>query len=169
MDAATESSRPRALSAFLAGLQGGMIGVLCMLAWLGVSATWQQRSFWTAENLMASVFYGARAIRSGFAGETLSGLAMYVVLYSLLGALFAVLCSRSPAAHADVSALAGVRARLVLPVVSPALEERHAAGGAAARRGGDGVRAPDLRGGVGAISGALEHGRTEAPPRWRQS
>ena len=91
MDAATESSRPRSLSAFLAGLQGGMIGVLCMLAWLGISATWQQRSFWTAENLMATVFYGNRAIRSGFAGETVSGLAVYVALYSFLGALFAAL------------------------------------------------------------------------------
>jgi hypothetical protein len=91
MDAATESPRPRHLSAFLAGLQGGTLGVLCMLVWLGVTATWQQRSFWTPENLMASVFYGARAIRSGFAGETLSGLAMYVVVYSLLGALFAAL------------------------------------------------------------------------------
>ena len=91
MDAATESSRPRLLSAFLAGLQGGMLGVLCMLAWLGLSATWQQRSFWTAENLMATVFYGHRAIRSGFAGETVSGLAVYVALYSLLGAVFAAL------------------------------------------------------------------------------
>src|SRR3954471_19701502 len=95
MDVATESPRPPAPtpkhSAFLAGLQGGMIGVLCMLAWLGLTATWQQRSFWTAENLMASVFYGRNAIRSGFAGETLSGLAVYVVIYSLLGAFFAVL------------------------------------------------------------------------------
>src|SRR4051794_4058923 len=91
MDAAMDSSRPPVLSAFLAGLQGGMIGVLCMLGWLGVSATWQQRSFWTAENLMASVFYGGGAIRSGFAGETLSGLAVYVVLYSLLGAVFAMI------------------------------------------------------------------------------
>jgi hypothetical protein len=91
MDAATDSSRPRAFPAFLAGLQGGTIGVLCMLAWLGVSAVWQQRSFWTAENLMASAFYGQRAIRSGFAGETLSGLATYVVLYGLLGAAFAAL------------------------------------------------------------------------------
>src|SRR4051794_39085632 len=91
MDAATESPRPRAFPAFLAGLQGGTIGVLCMLAWLGVTAVWQQRSFWTAENLMASAFYGHRAIRSGFAWETLSGLAMYLVLYGLLGAVFAVL------------------------------------------------------------------------------
>jgi hypothetical protein len=91
MDGATERFRPSALSAFLAGLQSGMVGVLCMLAWLGVSATWQRRSFWTSENLMASVFYGAGAIRSGFAGATLSGLALYLVLYSLLGAVFAVL------------------------------------------------------------------------------
>jgi hypothetical protein len=106
MDAATETPRPPALSAFLAGLQGGMIGVLCMLAWLGVSARWQQRSFWTAENLMASVFYGRGAIRSGFAGETLSGLAMYLVLYSLLGAIFAaILRDRLPQTRTFLLAL----------------------------------------------------------------
>ena len=91
MDAATERFRPHPLSALLAGLQSGMLGVVCMLGWLGVSAKWQERSFWTAENLMASVFYGARAIRSGFAAETLSGLAVYLVLYSVLGAVFALL------------------------------------------------------------------------------
>jgi hypothetical protein len=61
-----------------------------MLAWLGVSAAWQRRSFWTSENLMASAFYGDSAIRRGFAGSTVSGLALYVLLYSLLGALFAL-------------------------------------------------------------------------------
>ena len=60
-----------------------------MLAWLGVSATWQRRSFWTAENLFASAFYGDTAIRDGFAFSTLSGLALYLLVYSLLGALFA--------------------------------------------------------------------------------
>jgi hypothetical protein len=74
----------------LAGLQAGLVGVLLMLAWLGVSAAWQQRSFWTAENLMASAFYGTRSIHSGFASRTLPGLALYVVLYSLLGALLAL-------------------------------------------------------------------------------
>jgi hypothetical protein len=64
-----------------------MVGVLLMLAWLGISAAWQQRSFWTAENLMASAFYGTRSIHSGFATRTLPGLALYVVLYSVLGAL----------------------------------------------------------------------------------
>jgi hypothetical protein len=61
-----------------------------MLAWMGVSAVWQRRSFWTAENLMASVFYGDAAIRRGFGFSTLSVLALYLILYSLLGAGFAI-------------------------------------------------------------------------------
>jgi hypothetical protein len=91
MDPATQPPRPSNLTVGLAGLQAGMLGVCWMLAWLGISAKWQLRSFWTAENLMASVFYGDGAIRSGFAGRTLSGLALYLLLYSSLGAFFAFL------------------------------------------------------------------------------
>lgn len=91
MDPATQPPRPSNLTAGLAGLQAGMLGVCWMLAWLGISAKWQLRSFWTAENLMASVFYGDGAIRSGFAARTLSGLALYLLLYSSLGAFFAFL------------------------------------------------------------------------------
>ena len=90
MDGATESRRVGWLSAGSAGLQAGMLGAWWMLMWLGLSDVWQRRGFWTAENLMASAFYGDRAIRSGFAQRTLSGLALYLVLYSLLGALLAV-------------------------------------------------------------------------------
>ena len=78
------------LAVFLAGLQAGMIGICWMLAWLGLSAVGQRRSFWTAENLMASVFHGDVAIRRGFGGSTLSGIALYLLIYSLLGAGFAV-------------------------------------------------------------------------------
>jgi hypothetical protein len=90
--AAGKQSLPPAkpLVYLLAGLQGGMLGGCWMLAWLGVSAAWQQRSFWTSANLMASALYGERAIRSGFAVPTLSGLALYLLLYSTLGALFAL-------------------------------------------------------------------------------
>jgi len=90
MDATTETRPAGTLPMLLAGLQGGMVGVLWMLAWLGISATWQRRSFWTAENLLASAFYGDSAIRRGLAFSTLSGLALYLLLYSLLGAGFAV-------------------------------------------------------------------------------
>jgi hypothetical protein len=78
------------LSLFLAGLQAGMIGIGWMLAWLGLSAIGQRRSFWTAENLMASVFHGDAAIRRGFGFSTLSGIALYLLIYSLLGAGFAL-------------------------------------------------------------------------------
>src|SRR5260370_25997296 len=71
-----------------------MIGICWMLAWLGLSAMGQRRSFWTAENLMASVFHGDAAIRRGFGTTTLSGIALYLLIYSLLGAVFA-LCVRS--------------------------------------------------------------------------
>jgi hypothetical protein len=90
MVAATQCRSAKSLSAFLAGLQAGMVGVWWMLAWMGASAVWQRRSFWTPENLMASVFYGNAAIRPGFAASTVSGLALYVLLYSLLGAGFAM-------------------------------------------------------------------------------
>jgi hypothetical protein len=61
-----------------------------MLAWLGLSAMEQRRSFWTAENLIASVFHGDAAIRRGFGFSTLSGIALYLLVYSLLGAAFAL-------------------------------------------------------------------------------
>jgi hypothetical protein len=81
--------RPDVSTACLAGLQAGMLGAIWMLGWLGVSATWQNRSFWTAENLMATAFYGGAAIRPGFARETFAGIALYLLIYSLLGALLA--------------------------------------------------------------------------------
>lgn len=92
MDAATEP-RPAAQppsSVLLAGLQSGMVGVLWMLAWFGLSDAWQRRSFWSSENLFATAFYGASAIRRGFSGSTLSGLALYLLVYSSLGAIIAL-------------------------------------------------------------------------------
>ena len=77
------------LSASLAGLQAGMLAVLWMLAWMGSSAVWQRRSFWTAENLLASTFYGSAALQPGFSGHTMSGLALYLLVYSILGCLLA--------------------------------------------------------------------------------
>src|SRR5690348_11380420 len=85
---------PRAsdlLSLSLAGLQAGMAAVLFMLAWLGLSAEWRQSSFWTPENLWASTFYGSDAIHRGFSTSTFSGLALYLLVYSIFGCLFAAI------------------------------------------------------------------------------
>jgi hypothetical protein len=91
MDTATESRPARALlPALLAGLEAGMVGGLWMLAWLGVSSSWQQRSFWTPENLMATAFDRNATLPPGFTFGTCQGLALYLVIYCLFGALFAV-------------------------------------------------------------------------------
>jgi hypothetical protein len=90
MPSANNRATPYNGAAALAGLQAGTFGALLMLAWLGLSAVVQRRSFWTAANLMASTFYGDRALHSGFARSTLSGLALYVIVYAALGALFAL-------------------------------------------------------------------------------
>jgi hypothetical protein len=76
---------------FLAGLQAGMVAAFWMLVWLGISAKWMQRSFWSPANIMATVFYGDGAIHPGMASTTPLGIALYLVIYSLLGAVFALL------------------------------------------------------------------------------
>jgi hypothetical protein len=85
------------LSLFLAGLQAGMLAVLWMLAWMGLTAVWQRRSFWTSENLLATTFYGGAAVRDGFTASTASGLALYLLVYSTLGGLFAAGIGLRPA------------------------------------------------------------------------
>jgi hypothetical protein len=91
MDAATEHVPVRGLAVFLAGLQAGMVAAFWMLVWLGISSMWIRRSFWSPANIMASVLHGGAAIQAGFGSATLSGIALYLVLYSLLGAAFALL------------------------------------------------------------------------------
>jgi hypothetical protein len=78
------------LATVLAGLQAGTVGVLWMLAWLGVSSLWQQRSFWAPENLMATAFDRNATLAPAFTWATCAGLAVYVQIYSLLGVLFAM-------------------------------------------------------------------------------
>lgn len=83
--------RPRAggWACALAGLQAGMLGAIGMLAWLSIDSSWGRRGFWSEENLFSSLFYGADAIRAGFGSKTMPGIALYLIVYSLLGALFA--------------------------------------------------------------------------------
>src|ERR1017187_7712457 len=98
MDAATESQSAKArLATLLAGLEGGTVGVLWMLTWLGASSVWQQRSFWTPENLMATAFDRNSTLAPAFTWATCGGLALYVLIYGILGAVFSsVLRDRVP-------------------------------------------------------------------------
>jgi len=90
MEAATQSRSAKAqLATVLAGLEGGTVGVLWMLAWLGISSLWQQRGFWSPENLMSTAFDRNATLAPMFTWATCGGLALYVLIYSLLGMIFA--------------------------------------------------------------------------------
>lgn len=98
MDAGAERLRAKLkLATWLAGLEGGTVGVLWMLLWMGLSSAWQQRSFWTAENLMATAFDRNSTLAPAFTWETSAGLGLYILIYGLLGASFAmVVRDRAP-------------------------------------------------------------------------
>lgn len=72
----------------LAGLEAGVIAVLILLGWLALASAWYRRSIWTTANIMATTFYGQAALGPGFTFRTLAGLALYLVLYGIIGALF---------------------------------------------------------------------------------
>jgi len=72
----------------LAGLEAGIIAALILLGWLALDSAWYRRSIWTAANIMATTFYGEAALGREFTSRTVAGLALYLILYGILGALF---------------------------------------------------------------------------------
>jgi hypothetical protein len=87
MESGNEARAPQ-YQYLLAGLETGVIAALILLAWLGLSAKFFRRSFWTSPNIMASTFYGEAALRNHFSFATFSGLALYLLIYGTVGALF---------------------------------------------------------------------------------
>src|SRR5579872_1722867 len=74
----------------LAGIQAGVIGALILLGYVALDSAWHRRSVWTVPNLLASTFYGEAAYRPGLGARTGAGVALLVVLYGVLGAVFAL-------------------------------------------------------------------------------
>jgi len=74
--------------ALVAGLEAGILAVLALLGWLALASAWYRHSIWTAANIMATTFYGEVALRPDFNFRTVAGIALYVVLYGAIGALF---------------------------------------------------------------------------------
>ena len=79
--------RPNWLLA-LAGIQAGVGGALVLLGYLALDSAWHRRSIWLVPNLLASTFYGESAYQPRFGARTSSGLALLLVLYGVLGAVF---------------------------------------------------------------------------------
>jgi hypothetical protein len=78
----------------LAGLQAGTTGVLAMLLWLGIWSAWQREDFWASPNLLAGACYPSQAFHTGLAWSTAFGVALYILFYGGLGALFALAAAR---------------------------------------------------------------------------
>jgi hypothetical protein len=74
----------------LAGIQAGVVGALILLGYLAIDSAWHRRSVWTVPNLLASTFYGESAYRPGLGARTGAGVALLLVLYGVLGAIFAL-------------------------------------------------------------------------------
>jgi len=82
------ASGGRQAHSLLAGLEAGIVAALLLLGWLALASAWYRRSIWTTANIMATTFYGEAALSPGFSSRTLAGVALYLVLYGIVGALF---------------------------------------------------------------------------------
>ena len=88
MPPANADKAPLSLRHLLAGLQGGITGGFALLLFSMASCVLSHRSAWLIPNLFATTFYGASAYRTGFVRSTLPGLALFFVVYGLLGILW---------------------------------------------------------------------------------
>ncbi len=75
----------------LAGIEAGIVGGLILLGYLTLDSAWHRRGFWAVPNLLASTFYGESAYAPGFGARTSAGLALLLVIYGALGALFGLI------------------------------------------------------------------------------
>jgi hypothetical protein len=78
----------------LAGLQAGTVGAIDMMLWLGVCSVCRREDFWTSPNLLAGAFGSPAAFHTGGMWRSAFGVALYILLYGLLGALFALAAVR---------------------------------------------------------------------------
>jgi hypothetical protein len=84
------------LKAAVAGLEAGVLGGFAMLGALAGASVVDQDAWWRFPNLLATTFYGARALRSGAGWPTVSGIALQIVIAGAAGAIFGTLFGRAP-------------------------------------------------------------------------
>jgi hypothetical protein len=80
--------RPGILVFALAGLQAGITGALWMFLCFFAGALWTGGGIWSVPNLFATTFHGVYAYQNGFFKTTWVGIALIVVIYGIIGALW---------------------------------------------------------------------------------
>jgi len=74
----------------VAGLHAGIVGVFWMFGDFFLAAFWNGRGIWSVPNLFSTVFYGDDSYQDEFLRTTWAGIALIVVVYGLLGAVWGV-------------------------------------------------------------------------------
>lgn len=89
----SDEPRPRGLSEgqcrALAGIDTGLAAAILFLVWLGYYSWLGGGYWWTRLNVAGAVFYGDMVFHMGLGRATLSGTALLLFLYALLGVVFA--------------------------------------------------------------------------------
>ncbi len=91
MDTPTDAAPRSTQALLLAGLGAGTLAAFALLAWMGVAAVTNGRSFWTPEYLAFRAVFDSSGLRAGDNLQLASGLAVYVAAYGALGGIFALL------------------------------------------------------------------------------
>lgn len=78
----------------LAGLESGILGATCMVAWFALEAQFENQYWWAMLNLWGAGVYQSRVLTMGFGIATLSGAAMHVFLHGAGGAAWGLLGGR---------------------------------------------------------------------------
>lgn len=69
----------------LAGLEAGILGVIWMFVCFFIAALWGGSGLWSIPNLFSTIFYGDYVYQDAFFHTTWAGLALIVVIYTVLG------------------------------------------------------------------------------------
>jgi hypothetical protein len=77
-----------ALCRIWAGLECGLWGAVALAGWLTLHSLLRGEFWWAKFNVAASVFFGDAVFGMGASRATIAGVALFLVVYSALGALY---------------------------------------------------------------------------------
>jgi hypothetical protein len=75
----------------LAGIGSGVAGAIFVLLFLMLGCFWYRRSIWIPANLFSTAVYGSDAYTNHFRSTSWAGLAIVVVMYGVMGALWGLI------------------------------------------------------------------------------
>lgn len=101
--------RPGMLVFAFAGLQAGIVGVIWMFLCFFAGAILTGSGIWSVPNLFSTLFHGEYAYQNEFFRSTWAGIALLVVIYGTIGALWGMIWRmRRPPLFSFAGAIVGV-------------------------------------------------------------